>query len=87
MGANSRNNYLQTSTYEIYEKNILKMVRDEICKNQYLYRINQENYVLFSFDIFDTLISRNIAKPSAVFLIMKQKMRNMDFPLNLVKKF
>ncbi|EOJ2092201.1 glycosyltransferase family 4 protein, partial [Campylobacter jejuni] len=30
MGANSRNNYLQTSTYEIYEKNILKMVRDEI---------------------------------------------------------
>ncbi|EAL9091145.1 glycosyltransferase, partial [Campylobacter jejuni] len=87
MGANSRNNYLQTSTYEIYEKNILKMVRDEICKNQYLYRINQENYVLFSFDIFDTLISRNIAKPSAVFLIMKQKMRNMDFPLNLVKNF
>lgn len=30
-----------------FMKNILKMVRDEICKNQYLYRINQENYVLF----------------------------------------
>ncbi|EOI0504327.1 HAD-IA family hydrolase [Campylobacter coli] len=87
MGANSRNNYLQTSTYEIYEKNILKMVQSEICENQYLYHINQEDYVLFSFDIFDTLISRDVAKPNAVFLIMKQKMQNMNFPLNLVKNF
>ena len=33
MGANARNNYLQTSTISIYETNILKMVRDRLRKS------------------------------------------------------
>jgi len=71
MGKKSRQNYLQTSTYEIYEKNILKMVNDNIADDQYIYRVQENAYEFLSFDIFDTLIYRNTALPYGVFLQMQ----------------
>lgn len=87
MGENSRKHYLQTSTYEIYEKNILSAVEKEICENQFFYRTQQKNYEFFSFDIFDTLLSRAVAEPKAVFLMMEQKMQGMDLPPYLSENF
>ncbi|WP_257906136.1 glycosyltransferase, family 4 [Campylobacter lari] len=86
MGLISRENYLQTSTYEIYEKNILQMVENEICENQYMYRIAQAKYELFSFDIFDTLIARSVDS-KMVFRKMKDKMNAYCFPNQLVENF
>lgn len=86
-GKKARESYLQTSTYEIYEKNILKMIKDNICENSYLYKIKQNDYSLFSFDVFDTLISRKFAKPEAVFLVMKERLQKTNFPKILVKNF
>lgn len=37
-GLQSRANYLSTSTYEVYEQNVLQMVKDNLLKNRQLYR-------------------------------------------------
>ncbi|MBZ7934970.1 HAD-IA family hydrolase [Campylobacter sp. W0065] len=89
MGEKAREAYLKTSTYEIYEKNILKMVRENICYNQYLYQIQQKNFSLFSFDVFDTLISRKVAQPQSIFLIVKERLKseNLELPPVLIENF
>lgn len=48
MGKSARENYLKTSTCEIYEKNIVKMVEDNIAGAQPLYRL-QDDLALYSF--------------------------------------
>lgn len=37
------------------------------------------NIELFSFDIFDTLITRSVAEPKGIFMIMQQKLKEKDF--------
>ncbi len=70
MGRCARENYLRTSTYEIYEQNILKMVRDRMVPSQYLYRVRDE-IELYSFDVFQTLLARCYARPDGVFIDMQ----------------
>lgn len=77
MGKCIRNQYLKTSTYDIYEHNILKMVNDNIKENILYYHLN--NIKLFSFDIFDTLITRSVAEPKGIFMIMQQKLIEKEF--------
>lgn len=74
MGQHARTNYLNTSTYEIYEKNILEMVRNNIALHPYLYRIQANDFKLFSFDIFDTLITRKTQQARGVFLLIQNKL-------------
>ena len=40
MGRRSKKIYLQTSTYEIYEKQILSMISENMCTDKLLYRMN-----------------------------------------------
>ncbi len=88
MGKCIRNQYLKTSTYDIYENNILEMVNDNIVEDIFYY--NENNIKLFSFDIFDTLITRRVAEPKGIFMIMQQKLKGKDFykiPLILKSNF
>lgn len=87
IGHESRENYLRTSTYEIYEKNILKMVEDTICENQYLYQISHRKFELFSFDVYDTIISRKVAEPKFIFTLIKDRINDLDFPPYFVEDF
>lgn len=42
MGRSARENYLKTSTFDTYEKNIMKMVKDNIADAQPLYRMRDD---------------------------------------------
>lgn len=88
MGEVSRRNYLETSTYEMFEKRILQMVEKNKCRDmahftarkktakERLYEINQEDYPmqLVTYDIFDTLITRMTATPKGTFAIMQYEL-------------
>ena len=75
MGMISRKKYLETSTRDIYEKNILQMVSDNICEEPYLYFIQDKMYELFTFDIFDTLITRCVPQSWHIFLEVQHSLQ------------
>lgn len=79
MGSNARKRYLETSTFKIYEHNILAMVDENIITKPYLYQIKKHDIKLCSFDIFDTLITRKVSDPTGIFMIMQEKMKNKNY--------
>lgn len=83
MGKIARENYLATSTYEIYEKNILNMVKDNIVTHLYKHKIDIEKYAFFSFDIFDTLVTRKTITPLGVFSIIQEKLCQDTSPIQI----
>ena len=87
MGKEARKAYLNTSTCEIYNQNFMSVVRNELTEYSYLYRLKQKDYALLSFDVFDTLIMRKVAEPRAIFTLMQEKIKNLDFPLALKENF
>lgn len=82
MGQLSRKRYEETSTYEIYTKNLLDVVEENLTHpyqgkgkttvQQYL-QIECEPK-LYSFDVFDTLITRSVAIPTGIFTIMQNEL-------------
>ncbi|MDO4674673.1 glycosyltransferase [Campylobacter sp.] len=87
MGERAREAYLSSSTYEIYEKNFIAIVRKELAPNPYLHRVRQKPYALYSFDIFDTLMMRKVAEPRAIFTLMRERICHWDLPRHLVENF
>ena len=90
-GREARRRYLKTSTYDIYEHAIIEMVEDAIAETSYQYRANQKCYELYSFDIFDTLLTRSTAQPKGIFLLMQEKLDSVhfasDMPESIRKNF
>lgn len=86
MGEKARKNYLETSTYEIYERNFLRMIRENI-ENPYRGqgRTTVKEFLeiecekkLVSFDVFDTLITRNTLTPRGIFALVHSKIQSCD---------
>lgn len=84
MGEEARKRYLETSTYEIYERNFLETIRDNI-KNPYCGkgRTTVEEFLeiecekkLISFDVFDTLITRNTMTPRGIFALIQSEIQS-----------
>lgn len=82
MGIVSRRRYEETSTYRIYSQNLLNAVEDNLL---YHYKGNGKTKVqqylqiecepkLYSFDVFDTLITRTVAIPTGIFTIMQNEL-------------
>ncbi|GAA8603166.1 HAD-IA family hydrolase [Helicobacter pylori] len=87
MGREARKAYLNTSTYEIYAKNFMDVIEKELASNSYLYRVQNGVYQLYSFDVFDTLLMRKVAEPKAIFALMQERIKGLDFPLALKENF
>ncbi|EAH9148812.1 sugar transferase, partial [Campylobacter upsaliensis] len=87
MGREARKAYLNTSTYEIYAKNFMDVIEKELASNSYLYRVKNGIYQLYSFDVFDTLLMRKVAEPKAIFALMQERIKGLDFPLALKENF
>lgn len=86
MGEVARKRYEETSTYQIYTKNLLNVVEDNILhhyigngKTTIQEYLNIEcSPKLYSFDVFDTLITRNVACPTGIFTIMQNELCSND---------
>ncbi|MDY3113559.1 MAG: HAD-IA family hydrolase [Helicobacter sp.] len=76
MGENARENYLKTSTFEVYVSNVKKIIEAHASKTPYEYRMALKDYELYSFDIFDTLITRKCATPQGIFMQMQEELKN-----------
>lgn len=87
MGRRAREAYLQSSTYEIYEKNFIRIIQKELSSQPYLYRVQQGRYELYSFDVFDTLIMRKFAEPRGIFKLVKERIGTWDLPRDLIENF
>lgn len=85
MGECARKEYLETSTFDIFNDNIVKMAQDNIFSSNKVYkrkiaRIKRElkpmdmgKYprALVTYDIFDTMLTRMTATPKGVFTLMQ----------------
>ncbi|WP_458458419.1 glycosyltransferase, partial [Pseudobutyrivibrio sp.] len=117
MGIISRERYLETSTFDIYCKNVGDFfAKNRICISKNIYRLkNIGNYQswfydefdkyyqypdwgsrepedkTYSFDIFDTLITRSVAEPVGIFSIMQSMLQNnfefADIPAHVKSNF
>lgn len=91
MGAVSRRIYLETSTPEIYANNLIDYVE------RVLYDSMENNYkesvmpVLYSFDVFDTLVTRTTATPPGIFNLVQEKLKTnpcfSDIPEHIKSNF
>ena len=79
MGTAARKVYLENCTVEAYSNNFIKYVE------RVLYNSEKTNYKarkgakLYSFDVFDTLVTRTVATPIGLFLIVQQKLNTDDW--------
>lgn len=48
---------------------------------------NSQIKKIYSFDVFDTLITRSVASPTGVFLVMQEKLKKTNFPETLKNNF
>lgn len=84
MGKKARERYLETSTYEIYERNFLKVVKENIenpCQGNGRTTVKEFLEIecekkLVSFDVFDTLITRNTLNPRGIFALMQTEIQS-----------
>lgn len=98
MGQNSREKYENTSTFDIYIKNVEEMIKNFRLNKAIYYIKNQKKRMvwhyddttkyfrypewgdtssekhLYSYDIFDTLISRDVATPIGIFALMQEQL-------------
>lgn len=83
-GKSAREEYLRTSTFDIFNGNIVAMAKENICvlgdykkriteAKARLMPVNMENYprALVSYDIFDTVLTRMTATPRGIFALMQ----------------
>lgn len=87
MGQNARENYLKTSTFDVYKNKVKQIIEFHTSKTPYEYRISLKDYKLYSFDVFDTLITRKVARPIDIFKIMQEKLKDTNLPKNLINNF
>lgn len=75
MGKAIRKKYLKTSTPQIYAKNFITYVERVLADWDERDKKN-DDVKLYSFDVFDTLITRTTATPFGIFALMQQKLQN-----------
>lgn len=70
MGELSRRRYLKTSTKDIHEKALINYIERVLADNVAV----TSNATLYSFDVFDTLVTRKTATPDGIFYLMQEKL-------------
>lgn len=75
MGKATRKKYLKTSTPQIYAENFISYVERVLADWDERNKKN-DDVKLYSFDVFDTLITRTTATPFGIFALMQQKFQN-----------
>lgn len=85
MGASARREYLNTSTFDIFNDNIVKMAQEHVYQNtsEFCKKIDSAKKnlkpidiekcpkALVTYDIFDTMLTRMTATPKGVFALMQ----------------
>lgn len=75
MGKEIRKKYLKTSTPQIYANNFISYV-ERVLSDWDEQSKKNDDVKLYSFDVFDTLITRTTATPFGIFALMQQKIHD-----------
>lgn len=91
MGENARAEYLKSCTAEIYSQKLQEYVERVLCDSKERNYKAQKNVKLYSFDVFDTLITRTTGTPTGIFSLVQDKLAESsdysDIPQFFKKNF